>query len=191
MILRRTLLHGDNGKYLRGLINMIIDEINRSIDFWIDALNDYSFEQLCQKPSPDSWSMGQMYQHLLNDTAFYLDQAAMALTDNENSTKTTTAEGRKMLDENAFPDARLEGHPSNAMIPQPVSKGYLHNSMKELKFNLNGLASKIASTSYQGKSKHPGLGYFSAIEWLQFADMHLRHHVRQKARIDEFISQRR
>ena len=27
-----------------------------------------------------------------------------------------------------------------------------------------------------GKTKHPGLNYFTAKEWLQFAEMHLRHH---------------
>lgn len=168
---------------------MIIDEVNRSIDYWIDALNDYSFEQLCLKPSHDSWSMGQMYQHLLNDTSFYLDQAELALADHDNFEKTVTVDGKKMFAENSFPDTRLEGHPSNATISQPVSKAYLLDAMKELKIKLNAMASGIAASPGRGKSKHPGLGYFSAEEWLQFAGMHLRHHKRQKSRIDEFISQ--
>ncbi len=168
---------------------MIIDEVNRSVDFWINALNNYSFEMLFLKPSPDSWSIGQMYQHLLNDTLFYLDQAELALADKYNQTKDTTVDGRKMLDENAFPDIRLEGHPSNASIPQPVSKQYIFDSMIELKGRLNEMAVKIEASAVQGKSQHPGLGYFTAKEWLQFAGMHLRHHMKQKERIDEFISQ--
>jgi len=42
-------------------------------------------------------------------------------------------------------------------------------------------------SSFHGKSKHPGLGFFSASEWFQFAEMHLRHHLKQKERIDRFL----
>jgi hypothetical protein len=38
-----------------------------------------------------------------------------------------------------------------------------------------------------GKSRHPGLGYFNAGEWLRFIEMHMRHHLRQKERIDAFL----
>jgi hypothetical protein len=38
-----------------------------------------------------------------------------------------------------------------------------------------------------GKTKHPGSNYFTAKEWLQFAEIHLRHHLKQKKRIDDFF----
>jgi hypothetical protein len=41
-----------------------------------------------------------------------------------------------------------------------------------------------------GKTRHPGLLYFSALEWLRFAEMHMRHHFRQKKRIDEALFQK-
>jgi hypothetical protein len=48
----------------------------------------------------------------------------------------------------------------------------------------------IATASLQkriGKTKYPGLNYFTAKEWLQFAGIHLRHHLKQKKRIDDFL----
>jgi hypothetical protein len=45
----------------------------------------------------------------------------------------------------------------------------------------------ISKTLFKGKTKHPGLNYFTAKEWLQFAGMHLRHHLKQKKRIDDFL----
>jgi hypothetical protein len=45
----------------------------------------------------------------------------------------------------------------------------------------------ITQSPYKGKTKHPGLHYFNADEWLQFADMHFRHHVKQKKKIDDFL----
>jgi hypothetical protein len=37
------------------------------------------------------------------------------------------------------------------------------------------------------ETQHPGLYHFSANEWYQFAEMHFRHHVRQKKRIDDYL----
>jgi hypothetical protein len=52
---------------------------------------------------------------------------------------------------------------------------------------MNTVATLISESQFNGKTKHPGLGYFSAKEWLQFANMHFRHHLRQKKRIDVFL----
>ncbi|MDB5279911.1 MAG: DinB family protein [Ferruginibacter sp.] len=52
---------------------------------------------------------------------------------------------------------------------------------------MNDLAARIAASKFKGKTKHPGLDYFSATEWLQFVDIHFRHHLRQKKRIDDFL----
>ena len=53
---------------------------------------------------------------------------------------------------------------------------------------MNDVAIIINENSLQGKTQHPGLGYFNATEWLQFATMHLRHHFKQKKRIEEYFS---
>jgi len=75
----------------------------------------------------------------------------------------------------------------NAYLPQPNSKVQLLRDLIHIKEEMNQLAILIAETPFMGKTKHPGLNYFSANEWLQFADMHFRHHLRQKKRIDDFL----
>ena len=52
---------------------------------------------------------------------------------------------------------------------------------------MNDKALVMNGTVFNGKAKHPGLNYLNASEWLQFADMHMRHHLRQKKRIDDFL----
>jgi len=54
---------------------------------------------------------------------------------------------------------------------------------------MNALAALIPASDFKGKTKHPGLLYFNAGEWLQFATIHLRHHLRQKKRIDTLLQQ--
>lgn len=77
----------------------------------------------------------------------------------------------------------IEGAPSNALIPQPESKERLVNDLLKIKEEMNDLAAQIATSKFKGKTKHPGLNYFSAEEWLRFTDIHFRHHLRQKKRL--------
>ena len=98
-----------------------------------------------------------------------------------------TTEGKQMFRNNSFPDKRLLGGPSNSKMPQPVNKEELVEEFMDLRRAMNEAALLMKETVHNGKAKHPGLGYLNASEWLQFADMHMRHHLRQKKRVDEFL----
>jgi hypothetical protein len=92
-----------------------------------------------------------------------------------------------MLLNNAFPDIQMEGPPDNDFTTQPKSKKEIIDALKRQKAEIAIIAGQIETTKFKGKTKHPGLQYFNANEWFQFAEMHLRHHLRQKSRIDEFL----
>jgi len=166
---------------------MNLEDFNQTIDSWVTALNEYGYLQLHAKPLPASWSVGQVYTHLIEETKFYFDQIEICVITNDHSEKNPTGEGETMLRNNSFPDQMLDGGPANARIQQPVSKGELMISLKNLKDEMNRMAALIATTEFKGKTRHPGLGYFSAAQWFQFAEMHFRHHLRQKERIDDFL----
>jgi hypothetical protein len=170
---------------------MTIDDFNHTIDIYINALRRYTFEELCVTPSARSWSIGQMYIHLIQDTGFYIDQIEIATASDEQSDRKLLPHGKWMLDRNEFPDEIIEGAPSNAFIAQPPSKQQLMQDLLSLKERMINAATLISNTSFSGKTKHPGLGYFNASEWFQLAEMHFRHHLRQKKRIDEFLGRSR
>ena len=166
---------------------MLTDDFNHIIDHWIAQLDQYSFDQLCSKPSPNKWSLGQLYLHLLADTNYYIGQMEICVLSNDNAGGEAAPEARVMLLNNDFPDEVLEGSPNNALIPQPGSKEQLGNELVRLRADMNSMAERVSKSAFKGKTKHPGLGYFNADEWLQLAEMHFRHHLRQKRRIDEFL----
>jgi hypothetical protein len=168
---------------------MLIENFNRTIDIWINALERYDYTQLTTKPSPRSWSLGQVYMHLLDDTSYYIEQIQVCVVTNDHASDQASPAGKTMLFKNDFPDEMLEGSPSNAYMPQPESKEQLMKDMLNLRTTMNNAATLISKSRFQGKTQHPGLAYFSANEWLQFADMHLRHHLRQKKRIDTFLEE--
>ncbi|MEJ7682627.1 MAG: hypothetical protein WKG06_33175 [Segetibacter sp.] len=56
-----------------------------------------------------------------------------------------------------------------------------------LKDEINNVEISISKSPFKGKTKHPGLGYFNANEWLQFAEMHFRHHFKTKEKNRRFL----
>jgi hypothetical protein len=162
-------------------------DFENTIDLWLSFLNHYTLPQLLLKPSPTSWSLGQVYMHLIENTDWFFDQVRTCLSCNDNTHKEASAAGKKMLLNNAFPDIRMEGPPDNDHTPQPKSKKEIINALTRQKAEIAVIAEAIRTAKFKGKTKHPGLQYFNANEWFQFAEMHLRHHLRQKSRLDEFL----
>jgi hypothetical protein len=166
---------------------MITERLNQTIDIWIYALAQYNFAKLCAKPSPESWSLGQVYMHLLDTTGYFILQARTCAATNVNADENSSAAARKMFLMNDFPEQIIEGPPSNASTPQAQTKEELLHALLNLKKEAITVGGLVLRSPFKGKTRHPGLNYFNAMEWLQFADMHLRHHLRQKRRIDEFL----
>ena len=166
---------------------MITEALDQTITGWIKSLDHYTLPELCNKPSPAGWSLGQVYFHLIDNTWYYLEEAKICLSSDDHSHEQALPEGTAMLTKNEFPDTIIEGPDTNIHIPQPYSKEELKNALSQIKDEITSLAVLISNSYYKGKTKHPGLGYFGAYDWLQFADMHFRHHLRQKKRIDEFL----
>ena len=166
---------------------MVTEDFNRTLEIWIKDLESVNFVQLCTKPSCNSWSLGQVYMHLIEATYYYLEQVKICVSYEAHVLEEMSADAKIMFHNNAFPDEIIEGPPSNAATHQPTSKEKLISDLLKLKEDMNQVTRLISSSSCKGKTKHSGLNYFTAREWLQFAEMHFRHHVKQKERIDAFL----
>ncbi len=166
---------------------MISADFRKTIDIWIKDIDELSFEQLCKKPAQNSWSLGQVCMHLTAATDYFLEQAGICLSNNENCKETMKPNAKAMFRDKEFPNERIEGPPSNNFTPQPTSKEEILSSFAKIKESIVQLEDQVLTSTYKGKTKHLGLDYFSATEWLQFAEMHFRHHFRQRDRIKAFL----
>ena len=166
---------------------MIITELQSAIDGWLKELDNYSFEQLLVQPGPGSWSLGQMYVHLIDANNYYINQIKVCLTSNANTKGEAKEEARIMFNNNQLPDEFLEGPPSNVQTTQPSSKQQIINGMTQVRDEIGRIGVLITYSKSTGKSEHFGLGFFTPMEWLRFAEMHMRHHLKQKKRIDDFL----
>jgi hypothetical protein len=111
----------------------------------------------------------------------------LALTSDTDGEKDMHADAKAIFRNNGFPDTLITGPATDDTVPQPKSKDELKQSLVSTKQEANRLSTTFDLSASTGKVQHPGLLFFSALEWLQFAEMHLRHHFRQKKRIDDTL----
>lgn len=160
-----------------------IDIINE----WQHEIDNYSMEQLLQKPSENSWSIGQVYIHLWMAAKGFFFKNIQRIADSDEKVKMN---GRKNLAGylvftfGMMPSIKIEMPGSVAVQPnQPESKEQLHKRMNEVKALVRENVSRIHALNPRATVKHPFLGYLTAAEWLRLCAIHFRHHVRQKKRI--------
>ena len=156
---------------------------------WESELDKYSDAQFDVKPSPDSWSVGQVYEHLFHGTLnFQAKQIEQCLLNDANQREKKTFPGKLTFTLHAFPPVRIKVPPSPSYTPrQPEGRTTIKSDMHLLRQKLYNLSCEIDRASHFGKTLHPALGYLGAEEWYQLIIMHFRHHLRQKKRIDLFL----
>ena len=166
----------------------LIRQINHTLDHWINELSSYSFEQLLLKPEPSTWALGQVYMHLIEETRWYNEQILDCLEKNENKTAEMTPVGIAIAAANDLGDIRIQGNPeTSANMRQPASLERLRTDLQNLKAETNELWKMVIAADTFGKTRHPGFGFLDPYEWFQHIERHMRHHLKQKARIDQFL----
>ena len=162
-------------------------QFQQTLQIWQSALDRYSESALTITPHV-GWSAGQLYLHLIDSTNWFFDQAEACIGNTNAQQEQMKDAAKRMFVDNSFPDIKIKGDPRvNDTLPQPASKTYLVVELSKLRMRANALQERLATNPVFGKTAHPGLGYFNPTEWLQYSEMHMRHHLQQKERIDSLI----
>lgn len=170
--------------------NLLTNRFLIAINQWEAALEKYNHAQLLAKPTVKSWSVGQVYMHVIYASRYFLKQVSICTASNDNMLQKASPAAKEIFANNSLPDKILEGPPDNENTPQPVDKNDIVLRLAALKTLLSqadGLMRSIEACN--GKTKHSGLGYFDAAQWLQFACIHWRHHNRQISRIEAYLKE--
>lgn len=170
--------------------NLLNNSFLITINQWEAALEKYSQVQLLAKPTVNSWSVGQVYMHVIYASRYFIKQVSICTASDGNTLKEASPAAKEIFANNSLPDKILEGPPDNARTPQPVDKTDIKlrlAALKTLISQADGLMRSIDACN--GKTKHPGLGYFSAAQWMRFAHIHWRHHNMQISRVEAYLQQ--
>lgn len=165
----------------------IFKEFQEIVKTYDQVLARHTSNQLQQKPDEFSWSLGQVLFHLSNETFHYgLLQIDKCLASNRNKNGKKSEEGVIFYQRGGFDNVMIKS-PSSMEPPISFTKNDLRSILRKAESEMKAYAKKIPAISFEGKAKHPGLGYLNATEWLFFITKHWLHHLSQVKRIEKFL----
>ncbi|MEH6987614.1 DinB family protein [Cytobacillus firmus] len=153
-----------------------------------NELQKYSLEQLSYKSEETVWSIGQMYDHLILVAHEYLDNLEKCSESYDEQPHGKTEFGLHLFKIGGFPPikiklpAKLNAQPNNS-----DSKEDLISRMDQVIIRLSQWESKVDNINPKYKVEHGGFGWLNAREWYDLVGMHFRHHLRQKAELEQRI----
>jgi hypothetical protein len=164
---------------------MAVNDLSGTVGKCIDALSRYDLAALQHKYDPRKWSIGQLLMHVVESTSFFLDNVETCWRHQHHVDEPTSQTASLIFAADQMPDIDIVGPPSNDLTPQPQSIQEIRESLLLLKERAGEIGLQLMKNPPSGKEKHPGLGYFDAGQWYHFADIHIRHHLRQLARLEK------
>ncbi|KIL42317.1 hypothetical protein SD70_02085 [Gordoniibacillus kamchatkensis] len=194
----------------------VLSKFEQTVAHYERELERYDLEQLTRKPGEEEWSLGQMYMHLIRSSLFMqlanvdacrkegLDsgapvsgvpgtrEAAVAASSAPGATAATAAgkteQGAALFAMGSFPPEPVRVPPSPQYTPpQPESKDELAQGLRQVLARMRELEPALAHIPPERTRPHPRLGGLNAVEWFLLVEMHYRHHLLQKARLDAFL----
>lgn len=163
--------------------------INNS-KYWISELDYYGKNQFKEKVKGEGWTMGQVYDHIVYGTYdFHLQKLNNCILRENGSTEGD----KKILAKLIFmfgsiPPIRLKGRPASVYLPgQPENPEKFKDEFYKFLKVVHRASKEAGEAKLDFKTHHPIMGMLNAMEWLQLIEMHMRHHVRQKKRMDKSL----
>lgn len=171
----------------------ILPRFEALVDDYIRELDGFTMEQLHQKPEDGGWSIGQMYQHLIQSALYMqLANAATCLQESSDSALVPagkTEAGNAVYAQGEFPPIRIQVPPSPQYTPaEPESKEALVQGLKRVVARMKELEPMLAGASLLKGVAHPSFGVLNAEEWFILVPMHYRHHLRQLDRLKQELA---
>ncbi|MBG9794540.1 hypothetical protein ABD76_19230 [Paenibacillus dendritiformis] len=172
----------------------ILARFDEITDHYVRELGKYSMEELRRKPAENEWSLGQMYLHLAHSALHmqlrHAERCMESGAAGEGAGEKTEA-GRAAFEQGSFPPVRIRV-PAGAQYtpPQPESKEQLAAKLEEARRRMHEIGASLqgaATERLQRTAAHPAFGALNAAEWFAMPEMHYRHHLLQKERLDAFI----
>lgn len=158
---------------------------------WMDALQDYDETLFQIRPSDNEWSLAQVYEHIVKVTDKCIDNALLCCEG--KGEKGHSGMGPALFSwMGAFPPVKLKIKKiptgmEHIYNPMNIDKAEAETGLRAGLERMLLVLPEIEKASKDQRIKHWAGGWFNAAQWYQSAEMHIKHHFRQKKRLDQFI----
>jgi hypothetical protein len=160
-------------------------KLKSTFQVYFDGLEKYTEEEFNYKTSEETWSLAQMHEHVQNSGyTFFLANINRCLDKRKGQIGGHLTEtGSYILYKGGFHSSTKYQHPSHQKGNGPeiigLSIEVYKKGMPELLKALLDIISKTEEDLGDYKTKHFVFGWINAKQWLQNAEFHIRHHIKQ------------
>ncbi|KTR61355.1 hypothetical protein RSA42_05395 [Exiguobacterium indicum] len=158
--------------------------------YYLQELDHYQPNALIYHLDHDTWSISQMYDHLIVVSHEYLDEVESC----RFAPVTTSGKspfGERLFATGAFPSTPIRlPDAMNAPPYETTHVDRLRTRWLQLIDRHTALASIAESAPADQKTQHGGMGWLNATEWYALVTYHLAHHRHQKRRLDAALANR-
>jgi len=168
----------------------VYSKLEELIGYFIQELGNYPEEQFQYKNDEETWSLAQMFQHMYTASTFFMYSASNCLRQRKGSTEgEKTPVGVGLYQRNAFPDKEIK-QPKEWIkgAPEAKTQEETKQQWQALLPKLKELAEAVAQDDGSYKNNHVFFGMLTATEWYQQIEMHNRHHLKQKKKLENLAN---
>ncbi|MNW25177.1 DinB superfamily protein [compost metagenome] len=170
----------------------VLAAFEATVERYIMELDSLGLEQLRSKPDEETWSIGQMYVHLIQSAQYlhlqYVDQCLASGEETWMPMGQKTEQGKAVFESGSFPPIQIRVPASPQYTPrQPENKEQLLEGLRSVVERMKHTEPGLIQALEEHKIVHPSLGALHAQEWFLLIEMHYRHHLLQLARLQEFL----
>ena len=162
--------------------------MNELFTYYLQELDRYEPEALIHHLDHDTWSISQMYDHLIVVSHEYLDEVESC----RFAPVTTSGKspfGEQLFAAGAFPSTPIRlPDAMNAPPDETDQVEQIRTRWLQLIDRHVTLATIAQATPVDQKTQHGGMGWLNAAEWYALISYHLAHHRHQKRRLDAALA---
>ncbi|WP_299441506.1 hypothetical protein [uncultured Aquimarina sp.] len=157
---------------------------------WYRDLQNYDQESLYHKPSSNQWSLAELYDHIIRVAKTYQLPNFHKCTENDTKKgKSKNSIAYLIFNLNIVPSRsiKMESFPPKIVsnfTPEIVERSLLENNFKEFILEILSNEVLIKQCDKAIRHNHPFFGMINAVEWFSLIEIHMRHHERQKKRLE-------
>jgi hypothetical protein len=166
----------------------ISQKSSEHLNNYLNKLSEYTQNQFIHKSDDETWSLGQLYEHLVVSSTYFLRQAEGCLKEDKGSFDgEKTEQGKQMFAFGGFPPIKIKVPEKYKSASELVAQSIEHyqTAFNDLLEYLPKVQSAIAANATTYKRQHAIFGMLTATEWVWCLETHLRHHIKQLKELEE------
>ncbi|WP_027395751.1 hypothetical protein [Aquimarina latercula] len=162
----------------------------RRSEKWHSDLQSYSTEKLYHKPLTNQWCLAELYDHIIRVAKTYqLPNFQKCIEGDIKKGKRKNSIAYLIFDLSIVPSRtiKMESFPAKIVsdfTPKVLEREALENKFKEFIAETLSKEPLIKHSDKSLKHHHPFFGMINASEWFSLIEIHMRHHERQKKRLE-------